>query len=307
MGWGNKSNAMLLAAGLLTGIGWASVAHADGSGSATLDAVLKRGQVLCGIAGDVPGFSLPDSQGVMRGLDADSCRAVDRRGAGRREQDQVRPHHDAEPLHRAAIGRSRSAVAQHHLDAGPRRQSRPGIRLGELLRRHRLPGEEAAGVKSAKETGRRHDLRAARHQHRTGDRRLLPPAQHEVHADPDPGPGRDRRAPSCPAAATPIRPTPRRWRRSGSARATKADDLVLLPDIISKEPLGVMVRKGDDKWFDIVRWTFIAMITAEEKGITSKNVDTLHGQQGPRHPPAARASRATWARRSGWTTSGPIT
>ena len=38
------------------------------------------------------------------------------------------------------------------------------------------------------------------------------------------------------------------------------------PDIISKEPLGVMVRKGDDKWFDLVRWTFIAMITAEEKG-----------------------------------------
>ena len=43
---------------------------------------------------------------------------------------------------------------------------------------------------------------------------------------------------------------------------------MLLPDIISKEPLGVMVRKGDDKWFDIVRWTFIALITAEEKGIT---------------------------------------
>ena len=48
---------------------------------------------------------------------------------------------------------------------------------------------------------------------------------------------------------------------------------MLLPDIISKEPLGVMVRKGDDKWFDLVRWTFIAMVTAEEKGVTSKNVD----------------------------------
>ena len=49
-----------------------------------------------------------------------------------------------------------------------------------------------------------------------------------------------------------------------------------------------MVRKGDDKWFDLVRWTFIAMITAEEKGITSKNVDELHEQHRPRHSPPAR-------------------
>jgi len=51
-------------------------ASAQGSGSATLDAARGRGQVLCGISGQVPGFSLPDSQGVMRGIDADSCRAV---------------------------------------------------------------------------------------------------------------------------------------------------------------------------------------------------------------------------------------
>jgi general L-amino acid transport system substrate-binding protein len=65
------------------------------------------------------------------------------------------------------------------------------------------------------------------------------------------------------------------------SQGPKADDLLLLPDIISKEPLGVMVRKGDDKWFDIVRWTFAAMITAEEKGITSKNVDTFMDSKDP--------------------------
>ena len=57
--------------------------------------------------------------------------------------------------------------------------------------------------------------------------------------------------------------------------------MVLLPDIISKEPLGLVVRKSDDKWFDIVRWTFIAMITAEEKGITSKNVDSFMDSKEP--------------------------
>ena len=51
-------------------------AFAQGTGSATIDTILKRGQLICGVAGDSPGFSLPDSKGVMRGLDADSCRAV---------------------------------------------------------------------------------------------------------------------------------------------------------------------------------------------------------------------------------------
>src|SRR5258708_929423 len=51
-------------------------AFAQGSGSATLDAARTRGQVTCGVAGTTPGFSLPDSQGVMQGLDADGCRVV---------------------------------------------------------------------------------------------------------------------------------------------------------------------------------------------------------------------------------------
>ena len=65
------------------------------------------------------------------------------------------------------------------------------------------------------------------------------------------------------------------------SQGPKAQELVLLPEIISKEPLGVMVRKGDDKWFDLVRWTFIAMITAEEKGITSKNIDSFMTSTDP--------------------------
>ncbi len=51
-------------------------ASAQSSGSATLDGVRARGQVLCGVSGTTPGFSLPDSRGVMRGNDADLCRAV---------------------------------------------------------------------------------------------------------------------------------------------------------------------------------------------------------------------------------------
>ncbi len=64
-------------------------------------------------------------------------------------------------------------------------------------------------------------------------------------------------------------------------QGSKANDFVLLPEIISKEPLGAMVRKGDDKWFDVVRWTFIAALTAEENGVTSKNVDEMTNSNAP--------------------------
>jgi general L-amino acid transport system substrate-binding protein len=50
---------------------------------------------------------------------------------------------------------------------------------------------------------------------------------------------------------------------------------VVLPEIISKEPLGPVVRQGDDEWFNIVKWTVFGMVSAEEKGLTSKNVDKL--------------------------------
>jgi len=60
-----------------------------------------------------------------------------------------------------------------------------------------------------------------------------------------------------------------------------AADFVLLPDIISKEPLAPAVRKGDDKWFDLVSWIEYAQMTAEEDGVTSKNVDTFATTTNP--------------------------
>jgi general L-amino acid transport system substrate-binding protein len=57
------------------------------------------------------------------------------------------------------------------------------------------------------------------------------------------------------------------------SRAPKPDEHVILPEIISKEPLGPAVRHGDDRWFDVVKWSLFAMIEAEELGLTSKNID----------------------------------
>ena len=58
-------------------------------------------------------------------------------------------------------------------------------------------------------------------------------------------------------------------------------DHVVLPEVISKEPLGPMVRHGDDQWFDVVKWTLFAMVSAEELGITQKNVDEMAKSDKP--------------------------
>ncbi len=62
---------------------------------------------------------------------------------------------------------------------------------------------------------------------------------------------------------------------------TKPNDHIVLPEIISKEPLGPAVREGDDRWADIVRWSFYALVAGEELGITSANVDAMKKSSNP--------------------------
>jgi general L-amino acid transport system substrate-binding protein len=65
------------------------------------------------------------------------------------------------------------------------------------------------------------------------------------------------------------------------ATFTKPDDHLILPEIISKEPLGPVVRHGDDQWADIVRWTVFALIAAEEHGVTAANADAMASKKTP--------------------------
>lgn len=64
-------------------------------------------------------------------------------------------------------------------------------------------------------------------------------------------------------------------------RLAKPDEHVILPQIISKEPLGPSVRQGDDIWFNIARWTYFALLNAEELGVTQANVDEMLGSDNP--------------------------
>jgi general L-amino acid transport system substrate-binding protein len=275
-----KLGAIGLLTGLMASVGWLHPASAQGSGSATLDAAKARGQVLCGVAGQVPGFSLPDSQGVMKGLDADTCRAVTAAVLG--DVAKVKFVVTTTQNRFTALQSGEVDLLSRSTTWTLGREGNLGLEFawvnyydgtGFLVKK-------SAGVKAAKEMdgaticvqpGTSTEL-AINDFYRLNSMKFTPILIQDLSEIQNAFlSGR------CDAYST-----------DASALATfrfsqgpKADDLMLLPDIISKEPLGVMVRKGDDKWFDITRWTFIAMITAEEKGITSTNVDSFMTSTDP--------------------------
>jgi len=267
------SGAAAVMAGLALTFGWASSAGAQGSGSATMDKARERAQILCGVSGQVPGFSLPDSQGVMKGLDADTCRAIAAAALGDSAKVKFVP---------TTTQNRFTALQSGEVDLLSRTTTWTLQREGNLgllfawVNYYDGTGflvKKSSNVDSAKkmdgaticvQPGTSTELAIADF-YRVNKMKFTPiliQDLSELQAAFLSG--------RCDAYST-----------DASALATfrfsqgpKANDLVLLPEIISKEPLGVMVRKGDDKWFDMVRWTFIAMITAEELGVTSANVDT---------------------------------
>lgn len=264
-----------MAVALLAG----GAAQAAGSGSPTLDAVRARGQLACGVSGVVAGFSLPDSKGVMRGIDADGCRTI-----------------------AAAVLGDANKVKFVNLDTENRFTALQSGEIDVLIRSTTWTlGREAnlgtlfagvnyydgtgflvkksSGVKSAKEMdgaticvqpGTSTELAIADY-FRNNKMKFTPVLiQDKTELE------RTFLAGRCDAYST-----------DSSALATfratqpNKDDFVLLPEIISKEPLAYEVRKGDDKWFDIVRWTFFAGLTAEEEGVTQANVDQMLTSTNP--------------------------
>jgi general L-amino acid transport system substrate-binding protein len=270
------------AAGALAALAYVTAggAHAQGSGSATLEAAKARGQVLCGTAGTTPGFSLPDSHGVMQGFDADGCRIVAAAALGDANKVKFVPTTTQNRFTALQSGEVDLLVRGTTWTLG--REGNLGLEFawvnyydgtGFLVKK-------SSGVKSAKELdgatvcvapGSTTEL-AVQDFFRVNSLKFTPILIQDI--------SEIRGAflsGRCDAYST-----------DSSALATfrfsqgqQADELLLLPDIVSKEPLGPAVRKGDDKWFDIVRWAFIVSLTAEEKGITSKNVDSFMNSTDP--------------------------
>ena len=239
----------------------------------TLDAIKQRG-VRCGVSTGLAGFSIADSQGKWSGLDVDYCKALAAAILGDQNKVQFVPlsaqarftalqSGEVDVLSRNTTWTlTRDASLGAHF-AGTWFYDGQGFMVARKL-----------GVKSAKELngasvcvqpGTTTELNLADY-FRAQNMKFQPvviEALEEVNKAFFTG--------RCDALTTDA---------SGLAavRATNApnpEDYVILPEIISKEPLGPMIRRGDDEWFAINKWVLFAALEAEEKGITSANVDDM--------------------------------
>lgn len=258
----------------LVTIGAAALALAAGAASAqTLDEVKSRGMLKCGTNTGLAGFAAPDASGNWEGFDVAVCRALAAAVLGDPSKVEFTP----------TTGETRfTALASGEIDVLIRNSTWTFSRDVDL--KFTFTGvnyydgqgfmvSKDLGVASAKEldgatvciqTGTTTELNLADWFKASGLSYQPVPIQTNAEAD------QQFQAGACDAYTTDA---------SGLAasRATYEDPdaWVILPEIISKEPLGPLVRQGDDQWADIVRWTLNALIAAEEYGVTKDNAEEM--------------------------------
>jgi general L-amino acid transport system substrate-binding protein len=255
--------------GTLTMAGLAAGMAAAG----TLDDVKARGELICGSNTGLTGFGAPDANGNWVGFDVSLCRAVAAAVLGDATKVKFVP----------TTGETRfTALASGEVDLLVRNSTWTYSRDNDLkldfVAVNYYDGQgfmvkKDLGVSSAKEldgaticiqTGTTTELNLADF-FKSNNISYTP-----VTVADDSEAQRQYVAGACDAFTTDA---------SGLAatRATLADpdNHIILPEIISKEPLGPVVRHGDNQWGDIVRWTHFALVAAEEKGITQANIEEV--------------------------------
>jgi general L-amino acid transport system substrate-binding protein len=271
---------LVLLAGLLTLLAPAVPALAQGSGSPTLDSVRARGELLCGTGGEIPGFSMLDSSGVMRGLDADYCRAVAAAALG--DATKVKWVSVTAQTRFTALQSGEIDILVRNTGWSLTRESSLGLLFAgvNFWDGTSIIVKTASGVKSVKQLGGATIC-------------VLPGTTTELDlADWARAEG-IAYTPVLIGSLSEIRQAFLSGRCDGYTtdssqvagfrymQGAKANELTILPEPIGVGPSGAVVRKGDDKWFDIVRWTHFATLVGESLGITSKNVDTFKESKIP--------------------------
>ncbi|MEM8786623.1 MAG: amino acid ABC transporter substrate-binding protein [Pseudomonadota bacterium] len=245
------------------------------AGAATLDDIKANGSMKCGVTTGLTGFAAPNASGEWEGFDVAVCRAVAAAVLGDSTAVEFVP----------TTGQTRfTALASGEIDMLARNTtwtfSRDvdlkftfvGINYydgqGFMVRKDLGVGSatELDGATVCIQTGTTTELNLA--DYFKANNMSYEPVPIETNAEAQ----QQYLAGACDVYTTDA---------SGLAatRATfeDADAHVVLPEIISKEPLGPLVRHGDDQWGDIVRWTLNALIAAEELGITSANLEQMAG------------------------------
>ena len=263
--------ASLLALGL--------VVVAQSASAQTLKAVTDRGMLNCGSNGTLAGFGLPDAQGKWTGLDVDVCRAV--AAAIFNDANKVKFVPLSAKDRFTALQSGEVDVLLRNTTWTSSRDTSLGLNFtgvdyydgqGFMVRKALKVNSalELGDASVCVQQGTTTELNLADffHAHNMKLKTVTFATANEAVKAYDAG--------RCDAYTTDA---------SGlyaeRLRLANVSDHIVLPEIISKEPLGPAVRHGDDQWFDIVKWVLFAMINAEELNITSKNIDEMTKSTNP--------------------------
>ncbi|MET0942973.1 MAG: amino acid ABC transporter substrate-binding protein [Mesorhizobium sp.] len=268
---------------VLTGVlGVAALAlTASVASAATLDDVKAKGFVQCGVNTGLAGFSAPDAKGEWAGLDADFCRAVAAAVFGDGTKVKFTPLNAKERF--TALQSGEIDLLSRNTTWTINRDTALGLNFagvtyydgqGFMINSKKLPGVNSAlqlsGAAVCVQSGTTTELNLADYfkANKMEYNPVVFEKLEETNAAYDSG--------RCDVLTTD---------QSGlyATRLTLGapDDHVVLPEIISKEPLGPAVRQGDDQWYDVVKWTYFALLNAEELGITQANVEEMKNSENP--------------------------
>jgi len=246
--------------------------------AATLDDIKKRGAVNCGVSQGVPGFSNPTSSGKWSGFDIDICRALAAAVLGDGSKYKISSLSAADRFdaltNRDVDVLTRNTTLTYGRDAGLG-FSFSGISFydSQGFMVHEKTGLTSVGdlngaticVTGATTTEDNlidfFDSRDMQYTPVTVEHPDLAVAAYD----------KDR----CDAFSSDIAAL-----AAHRLKLNEPDSHRILPETIAKEPLGPVVREGDDAWNDVVRWTLMALLAAEEHGITQANVDAMHKESG---------------------------
>jgi general L-amino acid transport system substrate-binding protein len=249
------------------------------SGAITLEEVKERGELNCGVSAGLPGFSYPDAEGKWSGLDVDICRAVAAAALGDAGKVKFLPLTEKTQMTALQSGEvdllSKSAAWTMTGDTALGLHF-TGVSLYDgqsFLVRRKLnvtSALELSGVELCLQEGSAY---GARLQDYFKEHNIL----YKVLATADTAQDlKEISAGRCDVM------TGRRSRLYGLLRKNeKPEEFMILPEVISREPVGPVVRQGDDGWFNLVRWTHFAMINAEAYGVSSVTVEAAKLSSDP--------------------------
>ena len=245
----------------------------------TLDSVKSKGYVQCGVSTGLPGFSNADASGNWKGLDVDVCRAVAAAALGDADKVKYTPLTAKERF--TALQSGEIDILSRNTTWTLTRDGSLGLNFAGV---NYYDGQgfmvsKDLGVKSALEldgaavciqAGTTTELNLADYFRENGMK------YKSVTYDTSDATIKGFEAGRCDMLSS-----DQSQLYSLRIKLKNPEGAIVLPEVISKEPLGPVVRQGDDKWFNIVKWSLMAMVNAEELGINSGNVSSMKNSDNP--------------------------